>query len=280
MLAPDPRSAGSTPRQTGFGHVLCGIDAGRRDALAAVAAVGLLAPDGVLELVAIASDGGTGVGARAMLTAAHASRALAEASAIAHDAGAHVTTRIHRGVDPGAELCRLASGADLLVVGAPVLGRVSGIVTGRAATHVLHRSPRPVLLARHIPPGKTLHDVIVLAHDGSREAAAAARLTTQHAVRRGSRVFVLTPPEHDAVGHHLVAMAVADLQAATGTEPTVVDVVGRAEEAIRRLAEETEATLVVVGNRGRLGLRAVSSVSERIAHELPIPVLVARGEVE
>jgi nucleotide-binding universal stress UspA family protein len=38
-----------------------------------------------------------------------------------------------------------------------------------------------------------------------------------------------------------------------------------------------EAHLLIVGNRGVTGLRALGSVSERVAHHAPCSLLVVRG---
>ena len=71
-----------------------------------------------------------------------------------------------------------------------------------------------------------------------------------------------------------------ELLEATGREPAVSEVSGEPHEEIARLAGELEAGLVVVGSRGLGGVKALGSVSERVAHLAPCSVLVARPSSE
>lgn len=57
-------------------------------------------------------------------------------------------------------------------------------------------------------------------------------------------------------------------------------------EEIAEFAGSTQASLVVIGSRGMTGLKALGSVSERVAHRAPCSVLIVRraahprGEIE
>jgi nucleotide-binding universal stress UspA family protein len=59
-------------------------------------------------------------------------------------------------------------------------------------------------------------------------------------------------------------------------EPAVIEAVGDAREHIVAAARSQEAALLVMGSRGLGGVRALGSVSERVSHEAPCSVLVAR----
>lgn len=64
------------------------------------------------------------------------------------------------------------------------------------------------------------------------------------------------------------------LDAAREPVPKVVQ--GSPHRRIVEVADETGASLVVMGSRGRTGLKALGSVSERVAHRAPCSVLIVR----
>jgi nucleotide-binding universal stress UspA family protein len=141
---------------------------------------------------------------------------------------------------------------------------------------------------------------ILLAIDGSEEAALAAEAATELSRDTGSEVhvtFVLPAPEH-LIGHHTYSAEVREsvLEQARSEARTFLD--GRAEQLkaegakvafahlrvgepdkeIIRLSEEIDATLIVMGSRG---LGAVSralmgSVSDSVVKHAHCPVLVMR----
>jgi nucleotide-binding universal stress UspA family protein len=80
----------------------------------------------------------------------------------------------------------------------------------------------------------------------------------------------------DAARRRRVAEEAAIVRSATGLEPVVVDEPRAAPEAIVAAAAAAEASLIVIGSRGRAGLAALGSVSERVAHHAGCSVLVVR----
>jgi nucleotide-binding universal stress UspA family protein len=64
---------------------------------------------------------------------------------------------------------------------------------------------------------------------------------------------------------------------ATGVDPVWAVPTVRPVAAICNCAEWNRASLIVVGARGVTGVRALGSVSERVAHDAPCSVLIARG---
>ena len=73
-----------------------------------------------------------------------------------------------------------------------------------------------------------------------------------------------------------MAVEAAELMRATGSEPVILTELGNPQERIVEEARMEPASLVVVGSRGLHGVRALGSVSERVVHEVPCSVLVAR----
>jgi nucleotide-binding universal stress UspA family protein len=64
---------------------------------------------------------------------------------------------------------------------------------------------------------------------------------------------------------------------ATGSEPVWAVPASRPVPAICSCAEWNRASLIVIGARGVTGVRALGSVSERVAHAAACSVLVARS---
>ena len=67
-----------------------------------------------------------------------------------------------------------------------------------------------------------------------------------------------------------------NLTAELGSDPVVLRSSGHAHERILETAAAESVSLVAVGSRGLTGLRALGSVSERVAHRARCSVLVAR----
>ncbi len=135
---------------------------------------------------------------------------------------------------------------------------------------------------------------ILVGVDGSEPAARAARLAAEIAVRFGARLTLayvvqrlLLPPdayglsveqveqEHAAFAQKLLAAARAKLD-----EPgLVVDALvlnGSPAESLADAAGQLDADLVVVGSRGRgaVARSLLGSVTDRLVHVCPKPVLV------
>jgi nucleotide-binding universal stress UspA family protein len=127
----------------------------------------------------------------------------------------------------------------------------------------VHEAPCPVLVARPgVEPGAWPRTIAV-GVDGSPQAGAALAVAVELATR---------------VGSPLIAVA------AEGGKPLDVDGM-RYVDTLRHdqrppvealVAVSHEADLLVIGSRGLHGLRAMGSVSERVAHRAACSVLVVR----
>jgi nucleotide-binding universal stress UspA family protein len=129
----------------------------------------------------------------------------------------------------------------LVAVGSHGAGRTKGILIGSTATELVHKAPCSVLVARK--PLKDFPRSIVVGVDGSKEAAVADAVAEALAERFGAQLRRLENLPHRVSG--LVDAAI-------------------------------EAELLVVGSRGLHGVKALGSVSERVAHEARCSVLVVR----
>ena len=116
--------------------------------------------------------------------------------------------------------------------------------------------------------------LIVHANDGSPPSLDAARVAGRIAARCGSRVITLNAADRSAAG---IGEEAAALIGASGCEATVRTEVGPAHTRIVEVANDTDASLIVIGGRGRSGLAALGSVSERVVHTAPCSVLIVRA---
>jgi nucleotide-binding universal stress UspA family protein len=135
------------------------------------------------------------------------------------------------------------AGADLLVVGSHGRSRLEAILIGGVAGDVLHRARCSVLVTRprDATPGRT----VVLGDDDTPPSRLAAAVAAHVAERLGLPLHAVTAADHPV--------------------QTLVDSV-------------TGSDLLVVGSRHLGGVRALASVSERVAHQAPCSVLVVRTD--
>ena len=136
------------------------------------------------------------------------------------------------------------SGATLAVVRCRGFSRPVGITRGAPTTTLVHEARCSVLVARDTDEPGAWPRTIVAGLDGTPESEHAVAVARLLAARLGARLHVVT---------------------ATRADPVTV------------LADVSEeADLLVVGSRGLRGVRALASVSERVAHEARCPVLVVK----
>ena len=258
-----------------FEHVVCGIDGSRSAHEAARQAAALVAPGGLLELIAVAGEWGVGLNAASVLSRPHARRALDDVAHELRRCGAHVQTRIAPGRPPHEVLLREAGQCDLLAIGRHSRSRFSGITLGSTAANLAHRAHVPLLLAVAPPNGVAFPDRILVAADGPGHPERAVRMAGQIASATGGQITLLRLDWSHHAKRRELAEAVADLKG-LGAEPVEIVMGGQPRRRIPEFAEQEHAALVVVGSRGLNGARALSSVSERVAHEAPCSVLIAR----
>jgi nucleotide-binding universal stress UspA family protein len=136
---------------------------------------------------------------------------------------------------------------------------------------------------------------VLLATDGSKEAELAATTATDLANATNSELHVVhvgpfMPMLFSTMEDEPARMArearktlddvAGRIEAAGGEVAQAHLKVGGASEEIVALAEELGAGLIVMGNRGRGGVRRalMGSVSESVVHHAHCPVLVVRGD--
>lgn len=229
-----------------FERVLAGADGSEAGLEATRQAARLAVPTGSLEVftaVYLAEASLTGFSAPRV--AEELEQAAAEANRRALElAGPAATGRVVNGPALRSILHELEEArAGLVVVGTHGHRRASEIVLGGVAGELLHVAPCSVLVARPPADPARFPQAVVVGSDRSGCAGLAVGVAEHLAQRFDAGLRVLTAEDHP------VAALV---------------------EASR------EADLLVVGSRGLRGLKALGSVSERIAHQAACSVLVVR----
>src|SRR5215218_1850630 len=188
--------------------------------------------------------------------------------------------------------------AGLIVMGSRGRGGIRRALMGSVSESVVRHAHCPVLVVRDDEGQRDyLLGRILLAVDGSEEASAAARTAVELAERTDSELHVVhvgeVAPVYHPERHGYLARydkiqeearrsldkQVEQLRTAGATITQAHLRMGRADEEIVALAEELGAGLIVMGNRGRGGVRRalMGSVSDSVIRHAHCPVLVVRA---
>ncbi|MBY6368559.1 universal stress protein [Rhodococcoides corynebacterioides] len=287
------RSDASTGRR---GPVVVGVD-GSAEALDAVSWAADVAGRQGLELtvltavaptvhVAATIDAPPGSSASALLD-----RARDVAADRLGDARVHVSAVTDHGT-PAGVLVDHSESASLVVVGTRGLGEFTGGLSGSVSTAVATHARCAVAV---VPAGSSRADgPVVVGVDGTANsmpalrfafAAAAARGLRLVAVHAWSDIDVPQPDGADGGPHTEVGEQATLAESLAGfaeDNPTVeVDRVVVRDRPVRELvARSADASMVVVGRRGRGGFRSLllGSTSRAVLHSVDVPVVVVPGD--
>jgi nucleotide-binding universal stress UspA family protein len=253
-----------------FDRVVCGVDGTDEGLLAARAAAVVTDPGGKLTLVSVndpeaAVHAGWDASRILERIAAEAEAALEHGIDVAEPMHA-VDGKLVKGAPLRALLDEIErQDATAVVVGSHGYSRPVAITLGSVGSYVLHDAPCTVLVARGRVEPESWPRRIVVGVDGSPHSARAHEAARALAARTGAalRAMVATQDSH------------LDLEAARRIAPDLEEHDARAIDCLYVASES--ADLVVVGSRGLRGVRALGSLSERVAHEAHCSVLVVRG---
>jgi nucleotide-binding universal stress UspA family protein len=151
--------------------------------------------------------------------------------------------------------------ATLLALGGRSSSRFLGMLTGETAGTLLHEAARSVLIARPQWGERWHPNRIVVGLDGSESSLAALAVADDITGRLGSSLQVVS-----ATGGKAVEREGAWAERVTEWDP------GHPFGAV--YDRSAHADLVILGSRGLHGVRALGSVSERVAHRVPCSALI------
>ena len=183
---------------------------------------------------------------------------------------------------PPAEV--LMEGSEARDAGLVVLsgGRGQQYALGTVAQRLSHHSPRDLLIVSNRPkdPAQPIYRHVMIATDGSPTADRAARKGYDLAESLGAPVTVVF------VGHPATGKLITDDTVAIyGSDEveTTIDVrQGEPAPEILRAAEEHDADLIVIGNKGMTGMMRffMSPVPQKVVDRADRDVLVARTVIQ
>lgn len=151
----------------------------------------------------------------------------------------------------------------LVAVGSHGQSRAAGILAGSTATQLLHDAPCSVLVARRM---RDFPRRIAVGIDGSPQSAAAYAAARHLAQRFDAELTVVVAEGGKSVDVAGVSLIAGDGFSVIPDQPVQVLV-----------AASADADLLVLGSRGLHGLKALGSVSERVAHRAGCSTLIVRG---
>lgn len=191
---------------------------------------------------------------------------------------------------PTRALTELSADVDLLVIGARGLGGFRGLLLGSVSHHCLQHATTPVAVIKATPHPRPAEDVVV-AVDGSATADQALEWAAAEARRRATSLTLVHAWQLPALGYDPMAAAALDTtaleHAAQATAAAALARLNSSDLDVRSVVErgnpsqviiETgrEAALIVLGTRGRSGLKRVilGSVATQVAQHASSPVVV------
>lgn len=253
-----------------FARVLVGVD-GSPEALEALRQAALVqSPDGELALVAAWSVPPPLVAPLTMVPSydGEAEAARMQADAALREASGHVkptSATVAQGFAAQVLLDRIEREHDTLVaLGSHGQNRAAGILVGSTVTELVHRAPCSVLVAR-AGTDPWFPRRIVVGVDGSPSSALAYAAARQLCERVDGDLSVVVAEGGDAIDLAAVSLIAGDGFHVISDDPVAV-----------LTAAGADADLLVLGSRGMHGIRALGSVSERVAHRATCSTLVVR----
>jgi nucleotide-binding universal stress UspA family protein len=253
-----------------FDTVLCAVDRSDESLDAARQAARLASPGGRLRLVSaieldVAAQAGWAAASVASELEGDARVALDRACEAIADLHPCETQLVEGPAEPGILTQAAEDGATLICLGTHGHSRFAGILIGSLTTTLLHDATCSVLVARHVGDESAFPRSIVVGVDGSEEADRALAVAAELSDRFGSTVREIIGTKGKNVDVDVVREARPAIEA-VGTKP--VDALVEASK---------EADLLVIGSSGKHGVRALGSVSERVAHQARCSVLIVRA---
>jgi nucleotide-binding universal stress UspA family protein len=159
------------------------------------------------------------------------------------------------------------------------MSRHAHLLVGGVATLAAHKLPASLLLARRPPAGVAFGKLIIVATDALERSDQLVSFAISLAVQRKASLLMLHAASAEWRFHPTrISRQSERVGQALGERSRTYVVPGRARNVVVETAARERASLIVLGSRRVGGVRALGSVSERVAHDAPCSVLVLRPE--
>jgi nucleotide-binding universal stress UspA family protein len=266
-----------------FADVLCAID-GKEGGFSSIEqAAELTGTQGHLTFLAVTSYRSSGGYRGPAIGPAQAAEILDRATAIARAAGVPYTGEVDPRSPPARVILDWSERYDLLALGAPASSWPAKLLSVGVGDKALGGFTTALLLARPLAADRRFGDRIVVASDGTESSSSLIDVAVQLARPHGAAVTLVHAPgretpigrgrgrEHERVLE--TQQQTLERKLASGKSELVVEH-GRAAKVIVAAANAADASLILMGSRRLDGLRAMGSVSRRVAHQARCSVLL------
>jgi nucleotide-binding universal stress UspA family protein len=270
-----------------FADVLCAIDGKEGGFRSVEHAAALTGTQGHLTFLAVTSFRSEGGYRGPAIGPGQATEILEQAADIARGAGVPFTKEVDPRSPPARVILDWSARYDLLALGAPASSWPAKLLSVGVGDAALGGFTNALLVARPLAGERQFGDRIVVASDGSEASSALVDLVARLARPHGSHVTLVhalgrespirrgrTREQEQTLQEQLQKL---ERTLAAGTCELQIKP-GRPANAIVSAANDADASLVVMGSRRLDGLRAMGSVSRRVAHQARCSVLLVPPE--
>jgi nucleotide-binding universal stress UspA family protein len=269
-----------------FRDILCAVD-GKEGGFSAVEhAVALAGTQGRVTSLVVTSYRSGGAHRAPAIGPIRAAEILERAGGIAREAGVPYVEEVDPRSPPARVILDWSTRYELLALGAPASSWPARLLSVGVGDQAIGGFSNALLVARPLADDRRLGDRIVVASDGLEASDALVDLAGRLARPRGSNVTLVHALGREPVKRGRLRDQESTLKkqeqtlartCPAGTSELLINP-GRPAAVIVSAAAAANASLVVMGSRRLDGLRAMGSVSRRVAHQSPCSVLLLPPE--
>lgn len=273
---PAPAADPAASSRSVFADVLCAVDGSRAGMAAVRMAANLAGPAGHLTLLTVTAESGSGSHYTvAAISPSRAEGMLRRAKRIANDVGVASSGEVDHEGPPVEVILKHARKHDLLAIGAPATSWLGGMLIGGVAAAALSQFTTPMLVARRSFSGTLKGRQLLVASDGGEGSDELVELTGRLALSQGARVALVNALGPESKMNPLAIQQQAGTleRMLPGASEAIIEP-GKPVDVIMSAAKSRKAAILVIGSRRLSGLRALGSVSRRVAHDASCSVLL------
>jgi nucleotide-binding universal stress UspA family protein len=279
------RAAPSAPAAI-FTNVLCAINGNEADLSAVEQAVALTGTHGHVTSLLVTSHRSGGAHRGPAIAPMRASEILDRVRGIAREAGVPYTNEVDPGNPPARVILDWSARYEMTALGAPASSWPAKLLSVGVGDRTIGGFSNALLVARPLAGDSHFAERIVVASDGLETSQALVDLAGRLARSHGSSVTLVHALGREPLRRGRLREQEETLQRQEQTlssprDPGTTELVvkpGRAASVIVSAAAAARASLVLMGSRRLDGLRAMGSVSRRVAHQARCSVLLVPPE--